>query len=77
MRVAHDYVREMFEVGVRECGEGRLNLWWCSMYILDSTELAFTFLFVLSLTGTKINDEIMGAALASCLAKAEKLAVLK
>lgn len=22
----------MFEVGVRECGEGILNLWWCAMY---------------------------------------------
>ena len=40
-------------------------------------KLAFTLLFVLSLTGTKINDEIMGAALVSCLAKAEKLAALK
>ena len=40
-------------------------------------KLAFTLFFVLSLTGTKINDEITGAALASCLAKAEKLAVLR
>ena len=40
-------------------------------------KLAFTLLLVLSLTGTKINDEILVAALASCLAKAEKLAVLK
>jgi len=39
-------------------------------------KLAFTLLFVLSLTGTKIN-QITGAALASCLAKAEKLAALK
>ena len=35
------------------------------------------FCFFLSLTGTKINSEITGAALASCLAKAEKLATLK
>ena len=44
---------------------------------MDSKELGFTLLFVLSLTGTKISDEITGAALASCLAKAEKLAALK
>ena len=77
MRVAHDYVREMFEVGVRECGEGRLNLWWLLYVFWIPQKLAFTLLFVLSLTGTKINDEIMGAALVSCLAKAEKLAALK
>ena len=40
-------------------------------------KLAFCFFFFLSLTGTKINNEITGSALASCLAKAEKLAALK
>ena len=46
------------------------------LYAWIPQKLAFTS-FVLSLTGTKINDEITGASLASCLAKAEKLAVLK
>jgi len=72
-------MRRMFEVGVNigECGEGRLNLWWCSLCVCIPKKLAFTLLFGLSLTGTKINDKITGAALASCLAKAEKLAALK
>lgn len=67
-------MRGMFEVGVRECGE---NLWWCCMCFGFPQKLAFALLFLLSLTGTKINNEITGAALASCLAKAEKLAALK
>ena len=62
-------------MGVKECGEGLLNLFG-ALCVLDATEIS-VYLIVLSLSGTKISDKIMGAALASCLAKAEKLAALK
>ena len=40
-------------------------------------QLAISSLFFLSLSGTKIDDQITGVALVSFLAKAEKLATLR